>query len=376
MTDSIQVSKIIEYDVIVNIGAISVSKIVEYDVLTYSAPISYTPSYARNISQYSFLYAPENYLSKSSSFSYLPVPVPVGYGPRVTQFVAENLVYSSALIRATQIVSENLTVSSPLTRTSQFITEGLVVSDPTSRVCQFISEILSYVSSTVIVSQLTAEILTPYVETQMTATYPELGVGFSVIKRPIWSTGVSTAASGREVRLGFWDFPLWEWELTYEYLPDYPANGFTQSDLKTLMGFFLATRGMLHPFFFKDPDDNTVVNQFIGTTDGNTTLFTLYRTFGLSPNEGTEPIGWLNQSVEFNVYLDGVLQSPSTYSVVSTTPVNQQLRFNTAPSIGQSVSVDMSYYYYVKIPEDRLDFEKFLHMLWNVKKITLGSVRG
>ena len=41
----------------------------------------------------------------------------------------------------------------------------------------------SYVSSTVIVSQLTAEILTPYVETQMTATYPELGVGFSVIKR-------------------------------------------------------------------------------------------------------------------------------------------------------------------------------------------------
>jgi hypothetical protein len=35
----------------------------------------------------------------------------------------------------------------------------------------------------------------------------------------------------------------------------------------------------------------------------------------------------------------------------------------------------MSFFYYVRFGADSLDFEKFAHQLWSLKKVTLVSLR-
>ena len=92
---------------------------------------------------------------------------------------------------------------------------------------------------------------------------------------------------------------------------------------------------------FKGPEDYSVTNQFINTTDGASQLYTLVRTFGEPPYTGTEPIGYLDQLATFNVYLDGNLKSPSSYSIMSALPVAQKLRFNTIPAAGKDITVEM-----------------------------------
>ena len=70
------------------------------------------------------------------------------------------------------------------------------------------------------------------------------------------------------------------------------------------------------------------------------------------------------------------MADPSTYDLLTTTPVNQQVRFHTAPASGQVVTVDMTYYYYVRFKDDHYDFEKFMNNLWSLQTITLMSQRG
>jgi len=211
------------------------------------------------------------------------------------------------------------------------------------------------------------------------AIYPTLiGLTFTVIKRPKFSTEISSHVSGREARVGYYANPLWEFELSYDFIPDAHPNlpGSFTSDLKQLMGFFLAHQGQLIPFCFKDPDDNTVTAQPIGTGDGTTSSFTLVRTFGGSDGTSTEPIGYADLSQTFNVYLSGVLQSPSSYTVNQTIMGQQTLNFLTSPASGKAVAVDMSYYYAVRFGEDTNDFEKFAYKLWQLKKVLLQSIRS
>ncbi len=181
------------------------------------------------------------------------------------------------------------------------------------------------------------------------------------------------AASGAEIDLSISAFPLHQFELTYDYLPDQ----FTKSrDFKTLLGFFLRLQGNAGRFLFKNPDDHNVTNQFIATTDGVAHLWTLNRTFGDGDNAGTEPIGYVDQTQPFNLYLNGVLQPASTYTVLTTSPVNQQVQFVGTPTAGQAITVDMEYFYYCKFADTMLTFEKFLDRLWTIKKVTLQSNRA
>lgn len=212
----------------------------------------------------------------------------------------------------------------------------------------------------------------------MPSIYPTLpGLTYSVIKRPKWFTGVGTAATGREVRVAYAQNPLWEWDLTYNWLPDEAnPNAATASDIKQLMGFYLSMAGSFQTFLFLDPDDNAVTGQVIGTSDGINTTWTLLRTYGGGDGTGTEPIGYVNTALAFHVYVDAVLADPSTYTLLSTALVSQQIRFNTAPTTGKVISVDMSYYYAVRFSDDHYDFEKFMDRLWSVGKLTLMSQRG
>lgn len=209
--------------------------------------------------------------------------------------------------------------------------------------------------------------------------YPTLpGLTYSVIKRAVGgNTAVAKAASGREIRIGLWTYPEWEWDLMYEYLPDKQANGATVSDLKNLMGFVLFNMGGLTAFPYMDVDDSTVTGQWLGFGDGSNKNFTIIKALGVGAFNGAEPIGYLDTTFATKVYVNGVLKTLTTdYTLNTTTPYTQQVQFVTAPASSAVVTIDMRYYYMARIKDDTTEFEKFMNQLWAVKKITLASLKG
>lgn len=309
---------------------------------------------------------------------------------RVSQVVAAPVVASNTpAVRSSQATPEALAFSSaPPVRASQVVTEGLSFSSNAPvRASQGVVETLVLSNRFVRCSQAVLECLVVNKELPMPALFPNLiGLTWSTAKRPIFNTLMRQAASGRQVRIAMYEYPLWEWDLTWDSLPDgnsAAASSFP-SDLKQIIGFYLAMQGSCFTFNYQDPDDNQVIGQAVGVGDGTTSAFTLFRTYGGSDGTGTEPIGMVNQTGpnlngngNFNVYFGGVLQPDdgSVYTVVTAVPLLQQIRFNSTPAEGTVITADFSFYYYVHFKDDQYDFDKIWSQMWSQKKITLASVR-
>jgi hypothetical protein len=220
-------------------------------------------------------------------------------------------------------------------------------------------------------------------------TYPRAlpGLTTSKIRRPKHKVSVQTHQSGGEVRMSYWSEPLWEWDLTYELLRDGFRMGRAWDELLQIEGLFLASTGSLCGFQFFDEDDNRVTRTFVGSSDGATTTYTLKRYRGSWKGDGQplglESIGLLDPSQAFNLYFQNA--NPLTpidpndpvygYTLDTSTPKNQKLVFNAAPPGGHNFVCDMSFFWYVRFGADSLDFEKFMHQLWALKKVTLVSLR-
>jgi uncharacterized protein (TIGR02217 family) len=208
--------------------------------------------------------------------------------------------------------------------------------------------------------------------------FPDLpGETWPIVRRAIWRTGQAVAqCSGRSTRVAFSAWPTWEWDISWDYLPDFQGAGLTASDYKALVGFFLAQIGGLATFAYRDRVFHKVVGQQIGIGDGAACYFVLAYTAGLSPFDILEPIGFLNPAAPFKLYVEGVLQAPAAYSVNTSVAHDQVLTFTVAPAPLASVTVDMEFYYAVRFKDDILDFEEFADRLWSAQKVTLQSVIG
>jgi hypothetical protein len=131
------------------------------------------------------------------------------------------------------------------------------------------------------------------------------------------------------------------------------------------MGFFLQLQGQFGTFLYVDPDDNTATGQAFATGDGTTTSFTMTRSLG----GFLEPVGWVASIA--NVYLNGVAQPPSAYSL--TAP--NTLVFASAPASGATVSADFSYAFNCRFLDDQMDFEEFMASLWRLESMKFRSVK-
>ena len=202
--------------------------------------------------------------------------------------------------------------------------------------------------------------------------FPALpGLGWSVTKAPRFAARVQRAATGRELRVLDQPYPLWTWTLTYTLLRDKwdrrgPGGlGAGYDELRTLAGFFLQQQGAFAPFLFDDPADDAVTGQPIGTGDASTSAFQLVRSMA----GFAEPISAPN-SVSA-IYLNGVLQSPSGYSI---DPATGLVTFVTPPPAGQAITADFTYWFRVRFADDTAEFENFMYQLWQLKQIKLQSV--
>jgi uncharacterized protein (TIGR02217 family) len=202
--------------------------------------------------------------------------------------------------------------------------------------------------------------------------FPQLaGLKWDIKKTPIFNTVTQRTVNLKESRVSLSQFPIYEYELSYEILRDDLVN----NELKTLMGFYLSRQGAFDSFLYIDPSDCLVTAQPIGTGDGNTKIFQLYRTYGgwIDTITDVQPRGASPALPVFNVYLTGSLQAQNSYSVSNYQ--SGLLTFVNAPSPGAVITADFSYYRrvrFVEYTEGSGDaFSNFMYRLWELKKVTL-----
>jgi uncharacterized protein (TIGR02217 family) len=191
------------------------------------------------------------------------------------------------------------------------------------------------------------------------------GQGFFSMKRPVFSSTVARAASGREVRLQSYAAPRWEWTVGYEAI----RRTSTLLELQKIYGFFGSRFGKTLPFYYQDPDDNAVTAQGFGTGDGTTTIFQLYRTVG----QGTiysflEPVLVVQGTP--TILVNGV--STSAYTLSS----NGVITFTTAPAAAAALTWTGSYLYLCRFDTDSLDVSQFTAYHWEHKGLTFVSVKA
>jgi uncharacterized protein (TIGR02217 family) len=200
-----------------------------------------------------------------------------------------------------------------------------------------------------------------------TQVLPSLvGLGFDVVRTPLWDTTVQTAVSGKETRIARQLEPRWRWELSYNVLRS--AAGY--NELQQLAGFFNARKGKFDTFLYQDADDNTVTNQTIGQGTGSKLTFPLLRSFGgfnefmLAPNSVSA------------VYINGVVQS-SGWTVSMWGAANPGvITFTTPPANNAPITADFSYYFPCRMSEDSVSFSLFISQHYRVKKFSFISVKN
>jgi hypothetical protein len=95
---------------------------------------------------------------------------------------------------------------------------------------------------------------------------PPPGLAWSVTKRPKYSTLVQTPISARgQLRIARQQYPIWEYEMVWEYLKGGEQTGITTSSradnaYQQLLGFFMARQGGFDSFLYSDPNDNSVID--------------------------------------------------------------------------------------------------------------------
>lgn len=217
--------------------------------------------------------------------------------------------------------------------------------------------------------------------------FPSLpGQGWPVTKSPRFATRTQKAVSGRQLRIADQTLPIWSFTLTLPILRD--ANdsragagiglGVGYTELRQLAGFFLALQGGFGQFLFSDPTDNSVTGQGLAFGDGTTTAFQLGRTFGVNGFFEAPLLGVVSDgSKPFNAYLNGVLQSSSSYTLTSRLSVNgiaDTINFTAAPAAGVVVSADFTFTFVCHFTADSLDLENFLYQLWQAKQVKFESI--
>jgi hypothetical protein len=197
-------------------------------------------------------------------------------------------------------------------------------------------------------------------------SFPALaGQGWSVHKRPTFSTRVASHVSGREVRQSLYANTLYEFELTFDGLSSGSAfPGLGDESLQSLMGLYLQSAGQFGTFLYTDPTDNEAAGQPIGTGDGTTTSFTFMRTLG----GFVEPVSWVT-AVEA-VFLNGIAQ-PSGWSLSQP----NTLTFSSAPGSGSVIAATFSFAFVCRFLDDQNDFEEFMSGLWTVQSLKFRSVK-
>lgn len=219
----------------------------------------------------------------------------------------------------------------------------------------------------------------PFVYPSPTPVLPPLH-GFSVFKKPMFASNVVQTVSGREFQGIQQAFPLWEFTLNYEVLRSETQNIVTYQQFRDLVEveqiatLYNACAGQYGRFWFDDWSDNSRTGQYIATGNGVLDTFRVRRDWGVGSLMVRERVGAVNTDEPINVYLDGVLQSPSTWQILP--PLKVSVVFDDPVPNGVVITMDFNFYYRCRFLEDEANFDQFMYNLWQLRSFRFRSTKG
>jgi len=166
-------------------------------------------------------------------------------------------------------------------------------------------------------------------------------IAYGATGGPEYLTTVVATASGFEQRNVNWAAARGRWNV---------ASGLkNQNQLNALTAFFRARKGRAYGFRFKDWTDYKAFAQSLGTGDGTTKTFQLFKTYA---SGAAGEIRTITKPVQGTVkpYLAGVQQT-SGWSINTATGV---LTFVTAPAQGVAVTADFEFDVPVRFDTDSM----------------------
>ena len=210
------------------------------------------------------------------------------------------------------------------------------------------------------------------------ALFPTLqGLTFDIAPVPTFSTVVQRAKNRATTRLMSDPYPLWTFELTFEFLrdstPQRPGgarNPSNYSELEQIVGFYLARGGGFDDFLLDPgmltgrPQEWQAQSELLGLGDGLTTIFQLQRNIGGFSDEVQAPAG------QVFLFLNGAPQTTGW-----TLGAAGAIVFNSAPAAGVRVTADFRWRWRVRFAEDTLGLQQFMFQLYELQKLKLEQVK-
>jgi hypothetical protein len=181
---------------------------------------------------------------------------------------------------------------------------------------------------------------------------------------PNFNTKTQVSVSLSELRASFAATPIYHFKLGYDVLRDGVQHLITYTEMRDLMGFYLARQGRFDSFLYEHPDDHEVVAQVFAIADGVTSNYNLARTLG----EFTERVANVNAVAEITV--NDV--PTSNYTLTSQGVV----QFTSPPALDASLGWSGTYYYRCRFTNDYQELNQFMHQLWNAKSVEFDGCLG
>ena len=211
--------------------------------------------------------------------------------------------------------------------------------------------------------------------------FPDLpGLTFDLKAVPTWSTVVQKSKNRARTALLNDPYPLWKFELNFEFLRGAgfnpaPAqrsarNPGGYSELDQILGFYNYHHGSCDDFLLdpcmltRKPGENQVHGSQIGIGDGTTTIFYLTRECGLFVDEVQNP-------GKVSISVNGVVSPSSAWTLGAWGAVT----FVAAPALGAVITWDGTWRYRVCFAEDSLGLGGFMYQLYELRSLKLEEVK-
>lgn len=182
---------------------------------------------------------------------------------------------------------------------------------------------------------------------------------YPLVKRPMFNTKIIDYNTGVEQRIKRTDEVKFSFTIQHEHTPI--------DEMEEIVDFYIQQRGAFTPFWFKDLSLSTTSCQ-IGTGTGSATTFQLIRSFGDYEKKVTKV-----DSDTFMVWLDDVAQSAPTDFTLNNSGI---VTFVSAPDSGAVITASHQFYFLVRFAADEINYDYFLHELFNQGRVELIEVIG
>lgn len=202
------------------------------------------------------------------------------------------------------------------------------------------------------------------------SVFPSIrGLAWPVKRIPEMNTLQQRSPGGYSTQVALYQNPIWRWDLKYNYILDDPSNlqmGFTDTDWRTLVGFFLARRGSFDDFLFHDvADDSAADAPLVIVNDGAGTFYSpVQRKIGEFEEDITDLIGG-NVMGSIAVKNNGTptvdfLLGTGGFTTGSQSYDGLYLQWGHDPSPGP-ITATFSFYFRVQFEkDDSLEFARFV----------------